>query len=150
MCRNQQGRRWLAWNADAYKERAQLAWSAEIGARGGFSLFDGGANHSKFAAQVANERLKEKTKLKGSNGEERWKYEWKTKEPHDYGDCLAMSRALAANEGLTADGESRRAKKSGSCTIGTASGTKTPQQPKEENAANFNSGGGRRIVIGHA
>ena len=103
MCRNQQGRRWLAWNADAYKERAQLAWSAEIGARGGFSLFDGGANHSKFAAQVANERLKEKTKLKGSDGEERWKYEWKTKDPHDYGDCLAMSRALAANEGLTAD-----------------------------------------------
>ena len=156
MCRNEAGRRWLAFNADAYKERAQLAWNAEIGERGGLSIFDGGANHSKFAIQVANERLKEKTKIRGSNGQERWKYEWKTKEPHDYGDCLAMSRALAANEGLTTDGKPGRSTSAGT-SIGTAAGTfdGKDEKPKDEKPEDEETPRGTfdkapSINIGHA
>ena len=99
LCRNWQGREWLAWNADTYKEKAQLAWTAEPGAPSGLSLFDGGANHAEFAMQVANETLVSK-KIIGT----RYKYDWRTKEPHDYGDAVAMCYALAGAYGLTGDG----------------------------------------------
>ena len=103
-CRDTQGREWLAWDADAYKERAQLAWTAEPGAPGGLSLFDGGANHSRFAIQVANEKLVEKRRIRRPDGMDGCEYKWQTKEPHDYGDCLAMCYALAGAEGITGDG----------------------------------------------
>ncbi len=101
-CRDPQRRAWLAFNADTYKEAAQKAWGAEAGAPGGLSLFDGGMSHVKFAVQVANETLVSKKPRPGYDG--RHLYKWRTKEPHDYGDCLAMCYALAGAEGVTGDG----------------------------------------------
>lgn len=103
LCQDAQHNRWLAWNADLFKERMHRAWGTETGAPGGISLFDGNVNHSKFATQVANERLISKTKTKDG-----YSYKWKTMEPHDYGDCLAMCYALAASEGITGDETKRR------------------------------------------
>ena len=34
LCRDPQGRRWLAWNADEYKEKMHRAWGAEPGGGG--------------------------------------------------------------------------------------------------------------------
>ena len=104
LCRDPQRRRWLAWNADSYKERAHRAWGTEVGAYGGLTLFDGGVNHYKFAAQVANERLVSKSKVKTASGVERYAYRWKTKNPHDYGDCVAMCYALAGDAGISGEG----------------------------------------------
>lgn len=105
-CRDAQGRRWIAFNADLFKEKAQLAWNTELGGDGGLSLYDGGANHAAFATQVANERLVSKARLRKQrgDGEEQYAYTWKTKNPHDYGDCMAMCYALAAANNLTGDG----------------------------------------------
>lgn len=97
LCADTEHRRWMAWNADSYKESMHKAWGAEVESPGGLSLFDGNANHIKFAAQVANEVLKKKTPIKG----DRFDYKWKTKEPHDYGDTLAMNYALAGANGIT-------------------------------------------------
>lgn len=106
LCQDMASRaRWVAWNADVYKELMHRAWLSEPGAAGGLSLFDGNANHAKFATQIANEKLIEKTKAKAGSDREKWLYKWKTKEPHDYGDAMAMCYALAAQEGLTGDGE---------------------------------------------
>lgn len=103
-CRDPQGRRWLAWNADSYKEKVHRAFGTETGAPGGLSIFDGNANHSAFAAQVANEKLLEKTKVSTRGDEERWSYKWRSRNPHDYGDALAMCYALAGAVNLTGDG----------------------------------------------
>lgn len=110
-CRDQDGRFWLAWDADALKERAQRAWLAEPGAPGGLSLFDGRVNHAAFAVQVSNERIKSKTKTRSFDGRDRWAYVWDTREPHDYGDCLAMCYALAAADGLNGNSNPPRRKK---------------------------------------
>lgn len=101
LCRDPQRRRWLAWNADEYKEKAQRAWATETGGAGGLSIFDGGANHYKFAAQIANERLKAKTKTRGRDGRDCYAYKWITKNPHDYGDCVAMCYAIAGADNIT-------------------------------------------------
>ena len=103
LCRDAQRRQWLAWNADEHKERAQRAWLAEPGAAGGLSLFDGNANHYAFAAQVANEKLVGKVKVRDKWGGESYGYKWRTRNPHDYGDCLAMAFALAGHSGLSPD-----------------------------------------------
>ena len=104
LCRDSQGREWLAWDADAYKERAQLAWTPEPGAPGGLSLCDGGADHVRFAIQIANEKLVEKKRIRRPDGMDGSEYRWKTRDPHDFGDCLAMCYALAGAEGMTGDG----------------------------------------------
>ena len=100
LCRDPQRRKWLAWNADEYKEAAQRAWATETGAAGGLSIFDG-ANHYKFAVQIANERLKAKTKTRSKDGRDCYAYKWQTKNPHDYGDCVAMCYALAGADNIT-------------------------------------------------
>ena len=128
LCRDPQGRRWLAWNADEYKEKMHRAWGAEPGADGGLSLFDGNANHYRFAVQVANEKLKAKTKVKSTvDGKERYAYKWQTKNPHDFGDCLAMCYALAGAEGLTGEGETMPKKKTRLAIGGKIVGAGTPQ-----------------------
>ena len=118
LCQDAQHRRWLAWNADEYKEKMHRAWATEPGAAGGLSLFDGNANHYRFAVQVANEKLKAKTRVKSADGKERYSYKWQTKNPHDFGDCLAMFYALAGAEGLTGEGESAPMKKKTHLAIG--------------------------------
>ena len=63
------------------------------------SLYDDLAlNHMDFANGVCNERIKWKKAL--SNG--KTEYSWISKEPHDFLDCLAMCRAIAESEGLSA------------------------------------------------
>lgn len=101
LCRDPQRRKWLAWNADEYKEKAQKAWSTESGGAGGLSIYDGNVNHYKFAAQIANERLKSKTKIRGKDGRDCYAYKWITRNPHDYGDCIAMCYALAGADNIT-------------------------------------------------
>ena len=127
LCRDPQGRRWLAWNADEYKEKMHRAWATEPGADGGLSLFDGNANHYRFAVQVANEKLKAKTRVKSSDGKERYAYKWQTKNPHDFGDCLAMCYALAGAEGLTGEGETMPTKKTRLAIGGRIVGAEQPQ-----------------------
>lgn len=130
LCRDPQGRRWLAWNADEYKEKMHLAWATEPGADGGLSLFDGNANHYRFAVQVANEKLKAKTRVKSNDGKERFAYKWQTKNPHDFGDCLAMCYALAGAEGLTWEGEIMPKKKTRLAIGGKIVGaTPPPEDP---------------------
>ena len=140
LCRDPQRRKWLAWNADEYKEKMHKAWATETGGAGGLSLFDGGANHYKFAVQVANEKLKAKTKIKGKDGRDCYAYKWQTKNPHDYGDCEAMCYALAGSEGLTGSEDTMQPKKKGHLAIGgkivgeTARETEKPgtEKPKAE------------------
>ena len=90
------GKKWLFWDADHFKETAQRSWATETGAPGGLSMFDG-LDHEEFAIQIANERLVSKR----DRADGRAEYTWKTKEPHDYGDCVAMCYAIAASQGLT-------------------------------------------------
>ena len=111
LCRDSDGRIWLAWNADEYKERAQRAWSAEVGAPGGLSLFDGRVDHTQFAVQVANEILMEKRSIRQRDGRDGFEYKWQTKEPHDFGDCLAMCYALAAADGLSSTPQPTRTRR---------------------------------------
>lgn len=140
LCQDPQRRRWLAWNADVYKERMHRAWGTEVGAPGGLSLFDGGANHSSFATQIANEKLVSKTKV----GEDRWAYKWQTKEPHDYGDAMAMCYALAGSENLTGDGATPR-KPYATCAVGGRGA-----RPPTEATTSKPSVSSPRIVVGHA
>jgi hypothetical protein len=150
LCRDAQNRRWLAWNADEYKEKMHRAWATEPGADGGLSLFDGNANHYRFAVQVANEKLKAKTRIKSADGKERFSYKWQTKNPHDFGDCLAMAYALAGSEGVTGEEDTVPLRRKTHLAIGgqiigdtpaapaqAASGTTAPAKPKK-----------RRLVIG--
>jgi hypothetical protein len=102
-CRDPQRRRWLAFNADIYKEKAQRAWDTETGGAGGLSIYDGNENHYKFAVQIANEKLKEKVKTRDRFGRECFDYKWQTRNPHDYGDCVAMCFALAGAENITGE-----------------------------------------------
>lgn len=94
----ERGRKWLLWDADHYKETAQRSWATETGAPGGLSLYEG-AGHDEFAIQVSNERLISKR----DRADGRAEYRWKTREPHDYGDCIAMCYAIAASQGLSAN-----------------------------------------------
>ena len=118
LCRDNQRRKWLAWNADEYKEKAQKAWATETGGAGGLSIFDGRANHYKYAVQIANEKLKAKTKIRDRDGRECFAYKWQTKNPHDYGDCVAMCYAIAGSEGLTGVEDTMKPKKKGHLAIG--------------------------------
>lgn len=118
LCRDPQRRKWLAWYADMYKEKAHLAWNTETGAAGGLSLFDGNANHYKFAVQCANEKLKAKVRTKSKDGRDTYAYKWITRNPHDYGDCVAMCFALAGSEGITGSGEAAIMKKKSHLAIG--------------------------------
>lgn len=156
LCRDTQRRKWLAWNADVYKEKAQRAWATETGALGGLSLFDGGANHIKFAVQVANEKLKSKTRSKDLSGRDCYIYRWKTRNPHDYGDCVAMGFALAGSEGLTGTGEQMAKKKSRLSIGGRVIGSDRPPEEErgqaeirsDDEAAKPQAAPRRRIAIG--
>ena len=87
--------RFLAFNADHWREVSQRAWLGTPGAPGGLSLFDG-QRHSEFAEQVCREKLVEK--LQGQFGPVwRWHVQpgW-----HDYGDALTMAYVAAAWGGI--------------------------------------------------
>ena len=96
-CRDTSGNVWLAFNADTHREQMHRAWTAETGAPGGLSLFDGVVNHTEFAIQVTNEKLVAKQKTLDG----RISYIWKTREPHDLADCVNMCRALASARNIS-------------------------------------------------
>jgi hypothetical protein len=82
--------RFLAFNADHWREVGQKAWLATPNAPGSLSLFEG--RHVEFAEQVTRERLMEK--LQGQYGPVwRWHVQpgW-----HDYGDAVTMCYVGAA------------------------------------------------------
>ena len=99
LCRDERGREWMPWNTDYHKESMQKSWATETGAPGGISVFDGGFDHGEFAQQIANEKLVSKRKLLDG----RFEYKWRTKEPHDFLDCLGMCYALAGAKCLSGD-----------------------------------------------
>ena len=91
--------RFLAFNADYWREVSQRAWLGTPNAPGSLSLFNG-ARHAEFAEQVTRERLLEK--LQGQFG-----YVWRwAVQPgwHDWGDAVTMAYAGAAWGGIGTTG----------------------------------------------
>ena len=86
--------RFIAFNADHWREVTQRAWLATPNAPGSLSLFEG--RHSEFAEQVCRERLVEK--LQSEYGPI-WR--WHTAPGwHDYGDAVTMTYVGAAWGGI--------------------------------------------------
>lgn len=84
MAMDQHKRRWVAFNADYWRERAQKAWTGSIGAPGSCSLPRG--HHRDFAEQICREQLQGKGEV---GGQMTWV--WNTAPgPHDYGDAMTM------------------------------------------------------------
>ncbi len=87
--------RFVAFNADYWREVSQRAWLSTPNAPGSISLFDG-ARHSEFAEQVTREKLLEK--IKGQYG---YIWRWVTAPGwHDYGDALTMCYVASAWAGI--------------------------------------------------
>ena len=47
--------------------------------------------------------MQAKTKTRDRNGRECYAYKWQTRNPHDYGDCVAMCFALAGADNITGE-----------------------------------------------
>lgn len=78
---------------------------SEPGAPGACSLYDGDSSeHSEFAIQVCNEKLVYVKHMPDGRN----RYEWKTYEPHDFLDAMAMCYAAAASKGITGASVARR------------------------------------------
>lgn len=94
------GQKYVFFDADFYKEMAQRAFLNEVGSAGSLSLYKADKNdHSEFAIQASNERLR--FVQHKPNGQD--VYNWNTKEPHDILDTLAMCYAVSAQLGIAAD-----------------------------------------------
>ena len=91
------GKKYVFFDADFYKEAAQKALLCPIGAVGSCTLYFGDVEeHRDFAIQVCNEKLRFVQHKAGRDI-----YSWTTKEPHDFLDCMSMSYAVAASQGLS-------------------------------------------------
>jgi len=97
----QQTVEWLAWDTDWFNLQQLRAWLASPGAPGACTLYKG--NHDReFLQQVTTRSFMGMVnKYKGPV------YDWfrKPGANDDYGDCLAMCRALAAYHGITTGGQ---------------------------------------------
>ena len=94
--------RWLAFNADTWRETAQKAWYGEPGSPGALTMYDGGESHGEFAAQVASEILESKYQPPGATRPE---YKWRQiGKKWDYGDAVTMCFAAAGAFGISAGG----------------------------------------------
>lgn len=92
------GDKWMFFDSDYFKESAHRSLLAPIGSPGGCCLYkDLPLNHMDFANQVCNERLRWKRTL--SNG--KTEFNWISKEPHDFLDCMAMAKAISESEGMS-------------------------------------------------
>ena len=96
------GYKYVFFDADVYKEQAQRAFLAEVGSAGSCSLYKASKDeHSEFALQMCNEKLMSVThKQTGQDI-----YSWRSKEPHDYLDTMAMCYAVAAQQGLSSSAQ---------------------------------------------
>jgi hypothetical protein len=102
---NGRPRKWMAWNADYWREIAQRAWLGAVGSPGSCSLFVG--SHHEFAGQIAREQYMGKADI---GGQMIWN--WHTQPgKHDYGDCMAMCYVGAALIGIGTGGFASVAKK---------------------------------------
>ena len=64
----------------------------------GCSLYRGDdREHAEFAIQLCNEKLRGKQQRQDG----RMEYWWKTAEPHDYLDAMAMCHAVAGSQGIS-------------------------------------------------
>ena len=91
---------WLAWDADWFNLQQLRAWLATPGAPGACTLYRG--DHSgEFLQQVTTRAFMGMVqKYRGQV------YDWsRTVMNDDYGDCLAMCRALAAYHGIGTCGQ---------------------------------------------
>ena len=91
-------RKWIAFNADYWREQAQKAWTGSPGAPGSCTLPQG--VHRDFAEQICREQLQGKAEI---GGQMTWV--WNTAPgPHDYGDCMTMCFVGAAFHGIGTGG----------------------------------------------
>lgn len=91
------GKKYVFFDADFYKEAAQKALLCPVGAVGSCTLYFGDVEeHRDFAIQVCNEKLRFVQHKAGRDI-----YNWASKEPHDYLDCMSMCYAVAASQGLS-------------------------------------------------
>lgn len=95
--KNGAGKKYVFFDADFYKEAVQKALICPIGAVGSCTLYFGDVDdHRDFAIQVCNEKLRFVQHKAGRDI-----YNWATKEPHDYLDCMSMCYAVAASQGVS-------------------------------------------------
>jgi len=101
-----QGRviRWVAWNADYWKEMAQRAWLGDIGAPGAVTLYEG--KHAELANQICGDKLLGKGEV---GGQMIWNF---TRVPgrNDFGDAMAQCYAVSAFQGIGTGGSVVRRK----------------------------------------
>ena len=91
------GYKWIFFDSDYFRESVHRSFLIESGNIGSTSLYkDLDLEHIEFAKQICNEKIK----LKKTKSDGRVEYFWKSKEPHDYLDVLAMCRAIAEHEGM--------------------------------------------------
>lgn len=142
--------RWVAWNADHWKEVAQRAWLGELGTPGCVSIYEG--NHNEFAAQICAEKLVGKGEIGGL-----MIWNWHTVPGrHDFGDVMAQAYALAAYMGIGTGGRSAFSKKRVAVIDGRRVGISESKENKEGtgNAGSSTTNGGgqqkpkHRVVIG--
>ena len=92
------GQKYTFFDADLYKENVQKAFLSEVGSAGSCSLYCSDIEeHSDFSIQLCNEKLLYvKHRQDGRN-----EYKWKSQEPHDFLDCMAMCYAGASSQGIS-------------------------------------------------
>ena len=89
------GRKWNYWDSDFYRENVHKGFLTSLGNLGSISWYKNG-NHSKWAAQVAGERLLYKRDKPDGTIE----YVWKEVGPeHDALDAIAQALAAFASQG---------------------------------------------------
>jgi hypothetical protein len=144
--------RWVAWNADYWKEMSQRAWLGEVGSPGSASLPDG--QHSEFAGQVCADKLLGKGEVGGMM---LWNF-GRVPGKNNYGDAMAQSYAAAAYAGIgTSGGVVRRKKTIRAVITGRTGANQEPDKKQEavheqddaQSGAETGQGTGkRRAVIG--
>jgi hypothetical protein len=99
--------RFVAFNADFWREVSQKAWLSSPDAPGSLSLYQppAGRHHRDFAEQVTREKLLDKSPHKVT-GLPQWIW---SSQPgwHDYGDALTMCYVAAAWAGIGTGGQAR-------------------------------------------
>ena len=97
------GVKYVFFDSDYWKTSVQKAFLAPVMSPGSCSLYNAKSDeHVDFAIQVCNEKLQFIKHM--PNGRDQ--YFFKTKEPHDFLDCMSMCFAVAASQGLSASGAS--------------------------------------------
>ena len=94
---------YLVFNADIWRETAQRAFLAVVGAPGGYTLYhvDDPRSHKTFADEIVAEKLT--NKYETDHGL-RWEWGKRPGDQNDYGDALSGSWVAAAACGLSASG----------------------------------------------